>query len=159
MAVNKIPQGFHSITPHLVCRNAKEAIEFYQKAFGAENIRSHITPEGSVMHAELKIGDSIIMLGEEYPSWNVLSPQSLGNSTVFIHIYTEDVDALYQRAINAGCTAAMPVMDQFWGDRYGQVIDPYGHRWSLATHVEDVPEEEMERRGAAAMEQMKKSAS
>jgi len=156
MAAKRIPNGFRTITPHLVCRNAKKAIEFYQQAFGAENVRTHLTPDGSVMHAELKIGDSLVMLGEEYPAWNVLSPQTIGNTSVFIHIYTDDVDSLYQRAVSAGCTATMPVMDQFWGDRYGQVMDPYGHRWSIATHVEDVPEEEMEERGRVAMAQMKK---
>lgn len=156
MPAKKVPDGFYTITPHLVCRNAKQAIEFYGKAFGAEHVRTHLTPDGSVMHAELKIGNSIVMLGEEWPDWNVLSPQALGNSSVFLHIYTDDVDALFKRAVDAGCTASMPVMDQFWGDRYGQVVDPFGHRWSIATHVEDVPEEEMERRGREAMEQMKK---
>ena len=114
MAAKRIPNGFRTITPHLVCRNAKKAIEFYQQAFGAENVRTHLTPDGSVMHAELKIGDSLVMLGEEYPAWNVLSPQTIGNTSVFIHIYTDDVDSLYQRAVSAGCTATMPVMDQFW---------------------------------------------
>ena len=156
MPVKAIPSGFRTLTPHLVCRNAKQAIEFYQKAFNAEIVRVHYLADGSVMHAELKIGDSILMLGEEYPDWNVLSPQSLGNSAVVIHIYTEDVDSVYKQAVSAGCTGAMPVMDQFWGDRYGQVVDPFGHRWSIATHKEDVSEEDLEKRGRAAMEQMSK---
>lgn len=153
-----VPQGFHTITPHLVCRDAKKAIEFYQKAFGAETVRAHYMPDGKVMHAEVRIGDSIVMLGEEAPAWNVLSPQSLGNSSVVIHLFTDDVDSLYQRAVSAGCTATMPLMDQFWGDRYGQVVDPFGHRWSLATHKEDLSVEEVEKRGLAAMEQMSKAA-
>jgi PhnB protein len=156
MPAKPIPQGFHSVTPHLICRNAKKAIDFYQKAFGAEKLRTHLMPDGSVMHAELKIGSSIVMLGEEFPDWKVLSPESLGGSGVVLHIYTDDVDALFQKAVNAGCTTLMPVMDQFWGDRYGQVTDPFGHRWSIATHIEDVPEEEMERRGVEAMKKMSK---
>lgn len=155
MAAQPIPKGFRTITPHLICRDAKKAIDFYQRAFGAETVRSHYMPDGSVMHAELKIGDSIVMLGEEFPDWNVLSPLSLGNTSVIVHIFTADVDSAYQKAVNAGCTPSMPVMDQFWGDRYGQVTDPFGHRWSIATHIEDVPEEEMETRGRVAMEQMK----
>lgn len=156
MATKPIPQGFHTITPHLVCKNASKAIDFYKSAFGAEPIRTHLTPDGKVMHAELKIGDSIVMLGEEFPDWKVLSPASLGGTGVFIHIYTDDVDSLFNRAVSAGSTVTMPVMDQFWGDRYGQVVDPFGHKWSIATHVEDVPEEEMEKRGRAAMAQMAK---
>jgi PhnB protein len=157
MPANAIPKGFHAITPHLVCRNAKKAIEFYQKAFGAQNLRTHTMPDGSIMHAELKIGDSIFMLGEEFPDWGVLSPQSLGNSTVVLHIYSEDVDSAFQKAVSAGCTATMPVADQFWGDRYGQILDPFGHRWSIATHKEDLSEEEIEKRGRVAMEEMSKA--
>ncbi len=157
MSVKSVPQGFHTITPHLVCRNAKQAIEFYQKAFGAESLHVHYMPDGKVMHAALKIGDSMVMLGEEATAWNVLSPQSLGNSSVVIHLYVDDVDALYQKAVSAGCTATMPLIDQFWGDRYGQVVDPFGHRWSLATHKEDLSAEEVEKRGRAAMEQMSKA--
>ena len=154
MAVKPIPQGFHTITPHLVCKNAKNAIDFYQKAFGAEQIRVHAMPDGTIMHAEIRIGNSIVMMGEEYPDWKVLSPQSLGGTPVFLHIYTDDVDKFFEKAIAAGCTAIMPVMDQFWGDRYGQLGDPFGHRWSVATHVEDVPEDEMAERGRKAMAQM-----
>lgn len=156
MSVKSVPQGYHTITPHLICRDAKKAIEFYQKAFGAENLRTLAMPDGKVMHAELKIGDSVVMLGEEAPDWKVLSPLSLGNSSVVIHLFTDDVDALYQKAVSAGCTATMPVMDQFWGDRYGQVVDPFGHHWSIATHKEDLSREEIEKRGRVAMEQMGK---
>lgn len=156
MAVQPIPKGFHTVTPHLICRNATKAIEFYQKAFGAESLKVHSMPDGKLMHAELKIGDSIVMLGEEFADFQVLSPQSLGNTTVVLHIFTDDVDSLFQRAISAGCKELMPVMDQFWGDRYGQLLDPFGHKWSIATHKEDVPEGELEKRGQAAMAQMKK---
>ena len=154
MAVKPIPQGYHTVTPHLVCRNATKALEFYQKAFGAENVRAHHTPDGKVMHAEFRIGDSTIMLGDEFPDFKVFSPESLGGSPVTLHIYTTDVDASFQRAVSAGCTVIMPVEDQFWGDRYGQVAGPFGHKWSLATRKEDVSEEEMEKRGRAAMSQM-----
>ena len=154
MAVKPIPQGYHTVTPHLVCRNATKALEFYQKAFGAENVRAHRMPDGKVMHAEFRIGDSTVMLGDEFPDFKVFSPESLGGSPVTLHIYTTDVDASFQRAVSAGCTVIMPVEDQFWGDRYGQVADPFGHKWSLATRKEDISEEEMEKRGRAAMAQM-----
>jgi uncharacterized glyoxalase superfamily protein PhnB len=157
MSAKPVPKGFHTITPHIVCRDAKKAIEFYQKAFGAESVRTLSMPDGSVMHAELKIGDSIVMLGEEAPKWNVLSPLSLGNCTAVIHLFTDDVDSAFQRAVSAGCTAMMPVMDQFWGDRYGQVVDPFGHRWSIATHKEDLSDEEIQKRGRIAMEEMSKA--
>lgn len=156
MAVKPMPEGFHTVTPHLVCKNAGKAIDFYKKAFGAEDVRISLMSDGSVMHAELKIGDSIIMLGEEFPDWKVLSPLSLGGTPAVIHIYTNDADALFQKAVAAGATVAMPIMDQFWGDRYGQIVDPFGHKWSIATHIEDVSEEELEKRGRAAMEQMAK---
>jgi uncharacterized glyoxalase superfamily protein PhnB len=156
MAVNPIPKGFRTVTPHLVCRNAGKALDFYQKAFGAEKVRLHQMPDGKVMHAEFRIGDSILMLADEYPDYQALSPQSLGGSSVTIHLYTPDADSLFQRAVSAGCTEAMPLSDQFWGDRYGQVLDPFGHKWSIATHKEDVSDEEVEKRGKVAMEQMSK---
>jgi PhnB protein len=156
MPANPIPKGFHTVTPHLVCRNASKALEFYQKAFGAENIKAHQMRDGRVMHAEFQIGDSRIMLGDEFPDWGVLSPQSLGGSTVTLHIYTPEVDSVFQRAVSAGCTATMPITDQFWGDRYGQVMDPFGHKWSIATHKEDVSDEEVEKRGRVAMEEISK---
>jgi PhnB protein len=147
---------FHTVTPHLVCRNAAKAIDFYQKAFGAESLRIHKMPDGKVMHAELRIGDSIVMVGEEWPDYKVLSPESLGGTSTILHIYSGNVDSLFNRAVSAGCTVANPLMDQFWGDRYGQVVDPFGHKWSLATHTEDVSDEEVEKRGKVAMEQMSK---
>lgn len=150
--VNPIPAGFHSITPHLVVRNAAQAIAFYQKAFGAEERVRMPGPDGkSVMHAELKIGNSHVMICDEAPDWGALSPQSLNGSPVTIHLYVENADAVYQRAVSAGARATMPLSDMFWGDRYGKLVDPYGHHWSVATHVEDVPPEECAKRAASAM--------
>jgi len=145
-----IPPGFHTLTPHLIVRNAAQAIEFYQKAFGAELLGKMLTPDGKVMHAALKVGDSMLMLNDEFPEWGALSPLSSGGSGVTIHIYLENVDAAFGRAISAGAAVKMPLMDQFWGDRYGIVTDPYGHHWSMATHVRDMSPEEM----AEAMKQM-----
>jgi uncharacterized glyoxalase superfamily protein PhnB len=144
--VKAIPDGFHTLTPHLTVRNAKEAIEFYKRAFGAEG-GEHVAymPNGKVMHAGLKIGDSQLMLNDEMPEYGVLSPLSTGgNSSVTIHIYSENVDEAFNRAVSAGAQVKMPLMDQFWGDRYGVVTDPYGHKWSLASHVKDMSPAEME---------------
>ena len=144
--VKAIPDGFHTLTPHLTVRNAKEALDFYKRAFGAEIGQVAYTPDGKVMHAGLKIGDSMLMLNDEMPEYGVLSPLSSGgNSPVTIHIYTENVDEAFNRAVSAGAQVKMPVMDQFWGDRYGVVSDPYGHKWSVAAHVRDVSPQEMER--------------
>ena len=145
-----IPPGFHTLTPHLIVRNAAQAIEFYQKAFGAELLGKMLTPDGKVMHAALKVGDSMLMLNDEFPEMGALSPASSGGSGVTIHIYLENVDAAFSRAISAGAEVKMPLMDQFWGDRYGVVADPYGHQWSMATHVRDMSHDEM----AEAMKQM-----
>ncbi len=143
--VNPIPEGFRTITPHMVVRNAGEAMEFYKKAFGAEEVCRMNGPDGkSVMHAELKIGDSMLMLCDEWPQEPYCkSPQSLNGTSVTISLYVEDVDALYQRALDAGATTVMPPMDAFWGDRYGKVSDPYGHQWGLATHKQDLTPEEI----------------
>lgn len=150
--VNPIPAGFHTITPHLVVRNAAQAIAFYKKAFGAEEVMRMPGPDGqSVMHAELKIGDSCVMICDEAPDWGALSPQSLNGSPVTIHLYVPDADAVYQRAVSAGARATMPLSDMFWGDRYGKLVDPYGHHWSVATHVEDVSPEECAKRAASEM--------
>ena len=149
--VKAIPEGFHTLTPHLVVRDAAQAIEFYQRAFGAEVCGVHHMPDGkTVMHALLKIGDSFLMLNDEFPSNKVLSPQSIGGTGTTIHVYVEDVDALFHQAVSAGATETMPLMDAFWGDRYGQLEDPFGHRWSLATHKEDLSKEEIQKRGQAA---------
>lgn len=146
-AAAPIPAGYHAVTPSLVIRGAAEAIAFYEKAFGAELRYRFDMPDGKVGHAELRIGDSPVMLGEEAPSWDALSPAALNGSPVNIWLYVEDVDALYDRAVKAGAKATMPVADQFWGDRIGGLIDPFGHRWVLATHKEDLSEEEIRRRG------------
>jgi uncharacterized glyoxalase superfamily protein PhnB len=148
-AVKPVPDGYHTITPHLVVRDAAKAIAFYAKALGAEERFRMPGPGGSVMHAELNIGDSVVMLGEEAKERGALSPQSIGGSPVSLLIYVEDVDASFARADKAGCTVQMPPTDMFWGDRYGQLVDPFGHRWAIATHKEDVSPEEMARRMAA----------
>ncbi|HLY60035.1 MAG TPA: VOC family protein [Terriglobia bacterium] len=153
-----VPEGFHTITPYLVVRDAAKAVEFYKRAFGAEVRGIHYTPDGKIMNADLKIGDSIVLMSEEFPEMKALSPQSLGGSSVTIHIYTEDVDAKFKQAVSAGATAVMPVMDMFWGDRYGQLADPFGHRWSIATHVEDLTSDEIQKRGQAVFAEMAKRA-
>jgi len=153
--VQPIPQGFHTLTPHLTVRNAEQAIEFYKKAFGAELLGDVArAPNGKVMHALLRIGDSNLMLNDEMPEAGALSPLSDGGSPVTIHIYTNNVDAAFDRATSAGVKVKMPLMDQFWGDRYGHVLDPYGFRWALATHVRDVSPQELEKAQADMMKQM-----
>ena len=148
--VKPIPEGFHTLTPHLVVRDASQAIEFYKRAFGAEVLSINHGPEGkSVMHAEVKIRDSILMLIDELPAWKTLSPLSLGGTGVTIHMYVEDADAAFEQAVSAGATVGMPLMDAFWGDRYGTLVDPFGHEWSLATHKEDLSPEEIKKRGEA----------
>jgi uncharacterized glyoxalase superfamily protein PhnB len=144
--VDAIPKGYHTITPTLTVSDAKAAIEFYNKAFGAEEIQICTTPDGKqVMHAEIKIGDSIIMLNDEYPSMGVVGPKSLGGTTGSMFFYTENVDLAFERAIKAGATEVMPVSDQFWGDRFGCVVDPFGHKWGLSTHVADLSKEEIDK--------------
>jgi uncharacterized glyoxalase superfamily protein PhnB len=150
-----IPDGYHTLTPHLVVNDAPKAIDFYKKAFGAEEITRMTGPDGkSVMHAELKIGDSRFMLAGEFPQMGCLSPQSLKGTPVTIHLYVTDVDAAFKRATTAGATPTMPVADMFWGDRYGKLTDPFGHHWSVATHKEDVSPAECAKRGAEAMKMM-----
>ena len=140
--VQAIPAGMHSLTPHLICRDAAAAMDFYARAFGAVELGRLPGPDGRLMHGSMRIGDSHLMLVDEMPEWGALGPQSLGGSPVTVHLYVEDVDAAFQRAVDAGATARMAPADMFWGDRYGQLIDPFGHRWSVATHVRDVPPEE-----------------
>ena len=150
-----VPPGFHTLTPHLTVRNADQAIEFYKKAFGAEVLGDVARmPSGKVMHALLRIGDSNLMLNDEMPDMGALAPVSAGGSPVTIHIYTPDVDAAFNRATSAGAQVKMPLMDQFWGDRYGVVTDPSGHQWSLAAHVRDLSPEEMRRGMNEAMAKM-----
>jgi uncharacterized glyoxalase superfamily protein PhnB len=140
-----IPKGYHTVTPHLVVAGAAKAIDFYKKAFGAEEIMRFPTPDGDIMHAEIKIGDSIVMLGDEMPGTK--SPKTLGGASVGFFIYTENVDASWKRAIGAGAKEAVPLADQFWGDRSGCVEDPFGHKWWLAQHIKDLTPEEI-RKGA-----------
>jgi len=150
MAVKSVPDGFNTVSAYLVVPNAVEALAFYNKAFGAETIARMAGPDGkSTMHAEMRIGNSAVMLSEENPQWGSKSPQTLGGTPVSLHIYCENVDALFNRAVAAGCTVTYPVMDAFWGDRYGKVTDPFGHIWGVATHKEDVSEEECTKRAAA----------
>ncbi len=145
-----IPEGYHTATPYLIIKGAASAIEFYKKAFGATELGRHAGPGGRIMHAEIKIGDSPIMIADEAPEMGARSPQSLGGSPVSIFLYIEDVDAVANRAVAAGAKVQMPVQDQFWGDRFGVVVDPFGHVWNLATHKEDVTPEEIQKRAAAA---------
>ncbi len=147
--VNHIPAGFHSITPYLIMKGAAEAIRFYQQAFGAIEIGRISMPGGVVGHAELKIGDTRLMLAEEMPAWKNKSPQTLGGTCVGIALYVPDVDAVFQRALDAGATQVEPVKDQFYGDRTGMLTDPFGHNWHILTHIEDVSFPEMQKRGDA----------
>jgi uncharacterized glyoxalase superfamily protein PhnB len=156
--VKAVPEGTHSITVHLAVREAHKAIEFYQKAFGAQLLHVHNTPDGRVMHATLKFGDSQVMLADEFPGMGTPAPQTLGGSPVVLNYYVEDVDTLFNRVVAAGATVRMPLADQFWGDRYGQVVDPFGHSWALGSHIEDVAPEEMERRANALFADMAKGA-
>lgn len=156
--VKAVPPGFHTLTPHLTVRNAEQALEFYKKAFGAEILHLAHTPDGKVMHAALRMGDSMLMLNDEFPDHGALSPLSTGGSAVTIHIYTDNVDAAFNRAVSAGAQVKMPLADQFWGDRYGVVTDPFGHKWSLGAHIKDMSPEEMQREMDRAMAAMKKTA-
>ncbi len=143
-----IPPGFNTVSVHLFVRGAAQAIEFYQKAFGAEVKSAMPGPGGKIMHAEIKIGDSTIMLADEFPEMGALSPAAIGGSPVVVHIYVNDADALWNRAVAAGAKITMPIADMFWGDRYGKLEDPFGHRWSIATHMEDLTGEEIAARHA-----------
>ncbi|CDY75532.1 Glyoxalase family protein [Caballeronia glathei] len=143
-SVKPIPEGMHSLTPHLVCANAGEAIDFYVKAFDAVEMHRLPGPNGKLMHGMVRIGDSALMLVDEMPEWGTLGPKALKGSPVTIHLYVKDADATVAQAVAAGAKVTMPVTDMFWGDRYGQVEDPFGHRWSVATHTRDVSEAEMQ---------------
>ncbi len=150
MAVKPIPDRFNTISAYATVKDAAAAIEFYKKAFGAEEFCRMPGPDGKgVMHAELAIGDSVLMIGEEFPGM-AESPATLGGSPVTLHIYCEDADQLFQRAIDAGAKILMPLADQFWGDRMGKLTDPFGHHWSIATHKEDLTDEQVAERAAAA---------
>src|SRR5688572_27628076 len=146
MAVQQIPQGYHSLTPSVVVDNAAKAIDFYQKAFDAKEI--YRLPMGDrIAHAELQIGDSRFMLSDEFKDWDALSPKTRGGATGGMLIYVPDADAAIDKAVKAGAKVVQPAEDQFWGDRMGTVVDPFGHKWMLGTHIEDVPPDEMEKRG------------
>jgi len=149
MPVKAIPDGYYSLTPYLVCKGAAKAIEFYAKVFGAQETVRMPGPHGSIMHAEIKIGNSMLMLSDENKERGQLSPESIGGSACSIMFYTDDVDQVFKRAVAAGAKAEMPPADMFWGDRMGNIVDPFGHKWAVATHTEDVSPEEMEKRMAA----------
>ena len=153
--VKPIPDGYGTVTPYLVVKGAAEAIEFYKKALGAEEVLRMPAPDGSLMHAEIKIGDSIVMLGDEFPGAEGYgSPATLGGTSVNLFLYVEDADAAFQQAVDAGAKVLAPMADMFWGDRYGKLRDPFGHDWGIATHKEDVSPEEMGKRAEEFFAQM-----
>jgi PhnB protein len=152
--VRPIPEGYHTLTASIVVSDAARAIDFYKRAFGAVEIGRFPSPDGKIAHAEMKIGDSKLMLSDEFSFGPTRAPESLGGTTTVFYLYTEDVDSLYNRAVQAGATVKFPLKDQFWGDRTGHLADPFGHIWALATHKEDVDPEEMKRRGAVEMAKM-----
>lgn len=152
MSVRPIPEGYHSVTPYLIIRDCAKAIAFYKQVFGAIELMRLNGPDGIVAHAEIKIGNSPIMLADEFPDMGAKSPHAYGGSPVSLMIYVPDCDATFQAAIDAGATVDRPLTNQFYGDRSGSIIDPFGHKWAIATHVEDVPPDEIERRMAAMMQ-------
>ena len=155
--VRPIPEGYHSISPAITCKNAAAAIEFYKEAFGATEFVRMPGPGGMIMHAELRIGDSLIFVSDEFPGMSVApTPRAVPSYSLFL--YTPDVDAVFDRAVAAGAAVTMPLTNMFWGDRYGKITDPFGHSWGVATHVEDVAPEEMERRSAEWTAGMNKAA-
>jgi len=151
MATKPIPEGYHTISPYLAVEDAARAIEYYTKAFGAKEVVHMDAPNGQIGHAELQIGDSRVMLADPFPQSSTRPPKELGGTSVSVFMYVEDVDALVKQAVDAGATVTMEVADQFWGDRFGTITDPFGHVWNVATHVEDVPPEEVAERAKAAM--------
>jgi|SRR5215467_4312447 PhnB protein len=152
--VKPIPAGYHSVTPYLTLSDCAKAIDFYKKAFGAQETMRMDAPGGKIGHAELRIGDSVVMVADEWPGAGNRSPKSLGGTTSGVFLYVTDVDAAYKQAVDAGATADTPPADMFWGDRYGKITDPFGHAWSMATHKEDVAPDEMKRRMQQEMTKM-----
>ncbi|MEO8349634.1 MAG: VOC family protein [Acidobacteriota bacterium] len=146
--VNPIPEGYHTVTPYLCCKDAAAAIDFYKKAFGATEVM-RMENKGKIGHAEIQIGDSRVMLADEFPEMGFLSPRTVGGSPIMIHLYVEDVDSTANRAVSAGAKVTRPIADQFYGDRGGQLEDPFGHKWYVATHTEDLSAEEIGKRAAA----------
>ena len=148
--VQAVPKGHHTVTPHLIVNRASEAIDFYKKAFGATEVSRHTGPDGKIMHAEVQIGDSRVMLGDEMPEMGAKSPRALGGTPVGLFLYINDVDRLWKQATGAGAKEVQPLLNQFWGDRAGCVEDPYGHRWWLSQHIEDLSDEDLGKRAKAA---------
>src|SRR5918999_2353845 len=146
MAVQPVPEGYHTVTPYLAVDNAAEAIDFYRRAFGAKERVRMPGPGDTVMHAELEIGDSHVMLSDPFPQASTTPPKELGGTSASVFMYVEDIDSVYRQAIDAGATSLMEPDDMFWGDRFGSVQDPFGHSWTIATHIEDLEPEEMQRR-------------
>jgi PhnB protein len=144
--VRAIPAGHRTVTPYLTIKNAAKALEFYKKAFGATETYKLMLPDGRLGHAEIRLGDSMIMLSDEFPEYDGKAPETLGGSPISIHLYVEDVDAFFKKALAAGAKERQPVMDQFYGDRSGQLEDPFGHLWWVATHTEDIAPEEVQKR-------------
>ncbi len=153
-SVPGVPEGFSTATPHLIVRDCAQALEFYKKAFGAKETVRMDGPGGKILHAEIKIGDSHLFLADEMPEWGSKSPLSIGGTASSVCLYVPDADAVFNQAVAAGAKVAMPLADQFWGDRYGKLTDPFGHAWAVATHLEDLTPEEMKKRQEVAMAQM-----
>ncbi len=153
--VNPIPRGYHTATPYLTVNDCARAIDFYKDAFGAQEIMRMDGPPGKIGHAEIKIGDSFLMLSDEMPGGGNRSPKSLGGTTASVFLYVNDVDSAYKKAVEAGATGDMPPTDMFWGDRFGKLTDPFGHTWAMATHKEDVAPEEMQKRMQQEMAKMR----
>jgi PhnB protein len=154
MPPKPVPEGYHTLTPYLAVDDASEAIEYYKEAFGAKERVRMDTPDGKIGHAELEIGDALLMLSDPFPQASTKPPKEIGGTSASVFMYVEDVDAVVKKAVDAGASVTMEVADQFWGDRFGTITDPFGHVWSIATHVEDVPPEEMAERAKTAMAAM-----
>jgi uncharacterized glyoxalase superfamily protein PhnB len=154
MKKKRVPEGFHTVTPHLEVRGAAKAIEFYKKAFGAVEIVRNLGPDGRrIMHAELRIGDSMIMLHDEFAESGGHSPQTLEGTPITLHLYVDDADLVFKQAVDAGARVEMPVQDMFWGDRYGQLVDPFGHSWSVGSKLEDLAPDEVRKRAEKLFDQ------
>ena len=152
--VKPVPEGMHTVTPHITVRGGAKAIDFYKQAFGAKEVSRFAGPGGAIMHASLMIGDSHVLLNDEYPEAGALSPQGVGGTAVTLTLYVEDADVVFKQAVDAGAEITMPIADQFWGDRYGTVKDPFGHLWAIASRKEELTPQQLEQRGKEAMAQM-----